>query len=127
MVNVMIKGVSIDFTLVQLYLAPGESAQSATSGHIFMDNLRTIMHGLPVDVPIMFSNDVQAAKGEQLQRDVHDLSQKQFTAGAKLMIWPGERQVMGSLEQQSDVLRCVHDIIYTTTVFPPCNPECIST
>ncbi|KAL3142405.1 hypothetical protein ABBQ38_002740 [Trebouxia sp. C0009 RCD-2024] len=120
MVSVMIKGVSTDFTLVQLYLAPGESAQSATSGHIFMDNLRTIMHGLPVDVPIMLSNDVHAAKGEQLQRDVNDLSQKQFTAGATLMIWPGERQVMGSLEQQSDVLRRVHDIIYTTTVFPPC-------
>jgi len=47
------------------------------------------MHGLPVDVPIMLSNDVHAAKGEQLQRDVNDLSQKQFTAGAKLMIWPG--------------------------------------
>lgn len=77
------------------------------------------MHGLPVDVPIMYSNDVHAAKGEQ--RDVNDLSQKQFTAGAKLMIWPSERQVMGSLEQQSDVLQCVHDIIYTTTLLPPCN------
>ena len=124
MVNVTIKGVSTKFTPVQLYLAPGESDQSATSGHILMDNLRTIMHGLPENLPIMFSEDVHAVNltGEHMQRDVNDLSQKQFTADAKLAIWPGERQVTGSLEcQQSDALRHVHDIVYTTVVFPLCN------
>lgn len=87
----MVKGVDTDFTPVQLYLAPGESDQSAKSGHIFMDNLRTIMHGLPVKVPIIFSDVAHGAKGEKMQRDVNDLSQEHFTAGAKLAIWPGER------------------------------------
>ncbi len=60
------------------------------------------MHGLPADVPIMVCEDVHAMvlKGVQLQRDVSDLSQKQFTAGAELVIWPGERQVTGDLECQ---------------------------
>ena len=53
MVHVKVKGENTEPTLVQLYLAAGESGQSATSGHIFLDNLRTIMHGLPADVPIM--------------------------------------------------------------------------
>ena len=57
-----------------------------------------------------------------MQRNVNDLSQKQFTADAKLAIWPGERQVTGSLEgQQSYAVRYVHDIVYTTVAFPLCN------
>ena len=58
-------------TPVQLYLAAGESDQ-ATSGHIFMDNLRGLLHGLPTDVPIMVCEDVNAmfVKGALLQRDV---------------------------------------------------------
>ena len=83
--EVKIRGETTEPTPVQLHLAAGESDQSATSGHIFMDNLRTIMHGLPADVPIMVYEDVHAVvlKGVHLQHDVNDLSQKQLTAGAK--------------------------------------------
>ncbi|KAL0023869.1 hypothetical protein WJX79_001963 [Trebouxia sp. C0005] len=89
MVHVKIKGETTEPTLVQLYLAAGESDQSATSGHIFMDNLRTIMHGLPVDVPIMVCEGFHAVVQQtQLQRDLEDLSQAQFPAGAELLIWP---------------------------------------
>ncbi|DBA78580.1 TPA: hypothetical protein ACH3X1_008513 [Trebouxia sp. C0004] len=88
MVNVKVKG-ETEPSPVQLYLAAGESDQ-ATSGHIFMDNLRAIMHGLPVDVPIMVCEDVHAMgnKGALLHRDVNDLSQKQFSAGSELIVWP---------------------------------------
>ncbi|KAL3151262.1 hypothetical protein ABBQ38_013101 [Trebouxia sp. C0009 RCD-2024] len=87
MVSVMVRG---ETTPVQLYLAAGESDQ-ATSGHIFMDNLRTIMHGLPVDVPIMLCEDIHARflEGDMMHRDVNDLSQKQFKAGSELIAWPG--------------------------------------
>ena len=96
MVNIKVKGDTSEASPVQLYLAAGESNQ-ATSGHIFMDNLRAIMHGLPTDVPIMVCEDVHAMvlKGALLQRDVNDLSQKQFTAGSDLIVWPGECQVLG--------------------------------
>ena len=58
------------------------------------------MHGLPADVPIMVCKDVHAMvlKQVQSQRDVNDLSQKQGTAGARFVIWPGERHVTGNLE-----------------------------
>lgn len=96
MVHVKIKGETTEPTLVQLYLAAGESDQSATSGHIFMDNLRTIMHGLPVDVPIMVCEGFHAVVQQtQLQRDLEDLSQAQFPAGAELLIWPGEHRATG--------------------------------
>ena len=103
MVHVKIKGETTEPgpTLVQLYLAAGESDQSATSGHIFMDNLRTIMHGLPVDVPIMVCKGFHAAVQQtQLQRDVEDLSQTQFPAGAELLIWPGEHRATGNFQCQ---------------------------
>lgn len=58
MVNVKVKG-ETEPSPVQLYLAAGESDQ-ATAGHIFMDNLRAIMHGLPADVPILVCEDVHA-------------------------------------------------------------------
>ena len=93
MVHVKVKGENTEPTLVQLYLAAGESDQSATSGHIFMDNLRTIMHGLPADVPIMVCEGFHAVVQQtQLQRDVADLSHAQFPAGAELLIWPGEHR-----------------------------------
>ena len=59
MVNIKVKGDTSEASPVQLYLAAGESDQ-ATSGHIFMDNLRAIMHGLPTDVSIMVCEDVHA-------------------------------------------------------------------
>ena len=101
MVHVKIKGETTEPTLVQLYLAAGESDQSATSGHILMDNLRTIMHGLPVDVPIMVCEGFHAVVQQtQLQRDVEDLSQAQFPAGAELLIWPGEHCATGKFQCQ---------------------------
>ena len=91
--NVKIKGETSEASPVQLYLAAGESDQ-ATSGHILLDNLRTLMHGLPTDIPIMVCEDVHVfTKGAPLQRDMNDLSQKAFTAGSELVIWPGECQV----------------------------------
>ena len=79
MVHVKLMGETIEPTPMQLYLAAGEST---TSGQIFMDNLRTIMHGLPVDVPIMVCEDLHAMllQQTQLQRTVDDLSQKRFPA-----------------------------------------------
>lgn len=67
-----------------------------------MANLRIQLHGPPADVPIMVCEDTSATvlKGVQLQRDAHDMSQKQFTAGAELIIWPGEPQVTGNLQRQ---------------------------
>lgn len=61
-------------------------------------DLRTTMHGLPADVPIMVCEDVHAMvlKQVQLQHGVDDLFQKRFTAGAELVIWPGERHITGS-------------------------------
>ena len=101
MVHVKIKGETTEPTLVQLYLAAGESDQSATSGHVLMDNLRTIMHGLPVDVPIMVYEGFYAVvQRTQLQRDVEDLSQAQFPAGAELLIWPGEHHATGNFQCQ---------------------------
>ena len=90
-VNVKIKGETSEASSVQLYLAAGESDQ-ATSGHIFLDNLRTLMHGLPADVPIMACEDNHAVftKGAPLQHDANNLSQKQFQAGSELIVWPGE-------------------------------------
>ncbi|DBA98856.1 TPA: hypothetical protein ACH3X1_014615 [Trebouxia sp. C0004] len=67
MVHVKIRGDTTEPTPVQLYLVAGESDQSATSGHIFMDNLRTIMHGLLVDVPIMVCEDLHAMVLQQTQ------------------------------------------------------------
>ncbi len=95
MVTVKVRG-ETERTPVQLYLAAGEPDQ-ATSGHIFMDNLRGLLHGLPTDVPIMVCEDVNAmfVKGAQLQRDVNDLSQEQFTAGSELIIWPGDCHFTG--------------------------------
>lgn len=89
-VNVKIKGATFEASPVQLYLAAGESDQ-ATSGHILLDNLRTLMHGLPTDIPIMACEDIDAVftKAAPLQRDVNDLSQKAFTAGSELIVWPG--------------------------------------
>lgn len=86
--NVKIKGATSE---VQLYLAAGEPDQ-ATSGHILLDNLRTLMHGLPTDIPIMACEHIDAVftKAAPLQRDVNDLSQKAFTAGSELIVWPGE-------------------------------------
>lgn len=100
--NLKIRQETTEPTPVQLYLAARESDQSATSGHIFMDNLSIIMHGLPVDMPIMVCEDVHTMvlKGVQLQHDANDLSQKQFTAGAELVIWPGELRLTGDLECQ---------------------------
>ncbi|KAL3160421.1 hypothetical protein ABBQ32_010744 [Trebouxia sp. C0010 RCD-2024] len=87
MVSVMVRGETIP---VQLYRAAGESDQ-ATSGHIFTDNLRTIMHGLLADVPIMVCENINALflEGDRLQGDVDDLSQKQFKAASELIVWPG--------------------------------------
>ena len=101
-VHVKIRGETTEPTPVQLYLAAGESDQSATFGHIFMDNLRTIMHGLPVDVPIMVCEDLHAMvlQQTQLQRNVDDLSQKRFPAGVELLIWPGEHRVTGNFQCQ---------------------------
>jgi len=90
LVNVMIKGATSEASPVQLYLAAGESDQ-ATSGHIFLDNLRTLMRGLPTDIPIMACEDIHAVftKGAPLQCDVNDLFQKAFTTGSELVVWPG--------------------------------------
>ncbi len=124
MVNIKVKGDTSEASPVQLYLAAGESDQ-ATSGHIFMDNLRAIMHGLPMDVPIMVCEDVHAMvlKGALLQRDVNDLSQKQFTAGSDLIIWPGECQVPGhSMSTLFGVMFCIRmlsvlvEFVFCTTL-----------
>ena len=106
MVNVKVRG-ETQPTPVQLFLAAGESDQ-ATSGHIFMDNLRTIMHGLPADVPVMVCEDVHAMlmKGALLRCDVNDLSQKQFTAGSELIVWPGECLPSHRTLRMSTVLLC---------------------
>ena len=95
-VNVKVKGDTSEASPVQLYLAAGESDQ-ATSGHILLNTLRVLLHGLPTDVPIMACEDVHAVlmKGALLQPDVNDLSEKQFTAGSQLVIWPGECPVTG--------------------------------
>lgn len=102
--SVMVRG---ETTPVQLYLAAGESDQ-ATSGHIFMDNLRTIMHGLPVDVPIMLCEDIHARflEGDMMHRDVNDLSQKQFKAGSELIAWPGECYITGTDESGCQLSFC---------------------
>ena len=100
--RVKIRGQTTEPIPVQLYLAAGESDQSATSGHIFMLHLRNIMHGLPADVPIMVCEDLHATVLQQtlLQPDVDDLSQKQFPAGVELLIWPGEHHVTGKFQCQ---------------------------
>ena len=64
-VRVKVRGESAEPTPVQLYLAAGESDQSATSGHIFMLHLRNILHGLPKDVPIMVCEDFHATVLQQ--------------------------------------------------------------
>ena len=101
LVNVKIKGATSEASPVQLYLAAGESDQ-ATSGHIFLDNLRTLMCGLPTDIPIMACEDIHAVftKGAPLQCDVNDLFQKAFTTGSELVVWPGECQVTGHSGRQ---------------------------
>lgn len=124
-VNIKVRGDTIEPTPVQLYLAPGESDQSATTGHILIDNLRTTMHGLPADLPIMFCENVHALVLQQvrLQRCANDLSQQQFIAGANLVIWPGERHVSYDWECQYSLVLCYRhfDIDHTTWVFLPCN------
>ena len=107
------QGHTSDASPFQLYLAAGESDQ-ATSGHNFMDNLRAVMHGLPADVPIMVCEYVHATalKGELLQRDVIDLSQKHFTAGSDLIVWPGECQVLGhSMSSLFVVMSSASDVV----------------
>ncbi|KAL0043067.1 hypothetical protein WJX79_008183 [Trebouxia sp. C0005] len=84
--NVKVRG-ETEPTPVQLFLAAGESDQ-ATSGHVFMDKVRTMMSA---NIPVMVCEDVHATlmKGALLQRDVNDLSQTHFTAVSELIIWPG--------------------------------------
>lgn len=55
-VNIRVRGEKTQSVPVQLYLAAGESDQ-ATSGHIWLVNLIIIMHGLPADIAIMFSEE----------------------------------------------------------------------
>lgn len=102
--SVMVRGETIP---VQLYRAAGESDQ-ATSGHIFTDNLRTIMHGLLADVPIMVCENINALflEGDRLQGDVDDLSQKQFKAASELIVWPGECYVTGTDESGCQLFFC---------------------
>ena len=119
MVQVKVRGETAEPTPVQLYLAAGESDQSATSGHIFMLHLRNILHGLPEDVPIMVCEDFHATVLQQtlLQPNADDLSQKQFPAGVELLIWPGEHMSQAIFSVNSSFVLChwhvdVHVLVF---------------
>ena len=59
------------------------------------------MHGVPVDVAMMVYGGFHAVVQQtQLQRDVEDLSQAQFPAGAELLIWPGEHRATSKFQCQ---------------------------
>jgi len=81
---------------------------SVTAQSFGMPCLKTIMHGLPADVPVMVCEDVHAMlmKGALLRCDVNDLSQKQFTAGSELIVWPGECLPSHRTLRMSTVLLC---------------------
>lgn len=101
--NVKVRG-ETEPTPVQLFLAAGESDQ-ATSGHVFMDKVRTMMSA---NIPVMVCEDVHATlmKGALLQRDVNDLSQTHFTAVSELIIWPGECLPSHRTVRMSTVFLC---------------------
>lgn len=82
--------------LLSLYLAANESDQTSC-GHVLMQQVRHVMHGLPSEVPIMYSkcnvshNFIPAsASGSQLFSTQDDLSEMQFPEHCKLYVWPGE-------------------------------------
>ena len=82
--------------LLSLYLAANESDQTSC-GHVLMQQVRHVMHGLPSEVPIMYSqcnvshNFIPAsASGSQLFSTQNDLSEMQFPEHCKLYVWPGE-------------------------------------
>ncbi|DBB09580.1 TPA: hypothetical protein ACH3X3_008138 [Trebouxia sp. C0006] len=81
--------------LLSLYLAANESDQTSC-GHVLMQQVRHVMHGLPSEVPIMYSkcnvshNFIPAsASGSQLFSTQDDLSEMQFPEHCKLYVWPG--------------------------------------